>query len=81
MSCLSLQGEKWAGTQALLIWQGRCSMLCCDTILTVTEGWDGEYCTKSSARCFLGFETGWFGGVAISLLVEQITPSAHGHYL
>lgn len=79
--CLS-RGEKQAGTQASLIWQGRCSMLCCDTILTVTEGWDGKCCTNSSARCFLGFADRMVRGRCnLSSCGGQIKPSAQGHYL
>lgn len=66
MSYLSLQGEKWCKTETWMIQQGHCSILCCNTILTVTEGQDGNYCINSSARCFLGFA----GGGAISILVK-----------
>lgn len=54
--CLSSGGKIAIKQKTWMIQQGcRCSMLCCNTTLTVTEGLDGKYCINSSARCFLGF--------------------------
>lgn len=57
-------------------------MLCCNTVLTVTEGRNGNYCINSPARCFLGFaDRAVRGRHSLHSCAGQIKPSALGHCL
>lgn len=60
-----------------MIQQGPCSTLCCNTVLTVTEGHDGNYCINSFARCFLGWaDRVVWGRCNLYSCAGQIKPSA-----